>query len=120
MRSSRWMMALGAVAAVIVPFLLHDDGPSGPDAVTPAAAVVDDDVADDDLDDDDTPIALSAVPRHVMDAALAALPGVTFDAAETEGSASGTVYDLEGTLNGERWEVEVLSDGTVIEVERDD
>jgi uncharacterized membrane protein YkoI len=80
----------------------------------------DDDGGDDEGDDDDgeeQEIALSEVPAIVMQAALAAVPGLIVEEAELEIENGATVYDLEGTAQGEEVEVEVSAEGKVLEIE---
>ncbi len=72
---------------------------------------------DDDDGDDDQDIALDAIPASVRAAALARLPGLVITAAETETEDGVLVYSLEGTVDGERHEIEVSAAGTVLEVE---
>lgn len=76
-------------------------------AVRPAAAD----------DDDEQAIALDAVPPAVRAAALARLPGFVLVSAETETEHGRLVYSLEGTVAGERHEIELTADGQVLEVE---
>jgi hypothetical protein len=56
-------------------------------------------------------IPLSSVPKKVLDAAKKAVPGIKLTEVEIE------VYELEGILNGKEYEIEVTSDGKVLEVE---
>lgn len=72
---------------------------------------------DDDNGDDEQDIALDAIPASVSAAALARLPGLVITAAETETEDGVLVYSLEGTVDGERHEIEVSAAGTVLEVE---
>ena len=68
----------------------------------------------------DKEIPLSEVPDVVMQAAMAAVEGITFKEAEVEEEDGQTVYELEGKANGVEYEVEVSADGKVLEVEEDD
>ena len=76
----------------------------------------------DDDDDDETEVSvpLDEVPAAVMAAAKNAVPGAKFDEAESEVEDGVTVYELEGTVDGEEVEVEVTADGKVLEIERGD
>lgn len=78
-------------------------------------AAVDDEDGDDD--ENEVRVELSAVPDAVKNAALAALPGLVLTGAERETENGQVVYGLEGTVDGEPWEVEVAADGTVMEIE---
>jgi len=80
----------------------------------------DDAAGEDDGDDDqEVAVALADVPRLVLDAARAAVPGVVLTNAEMEQEDGQTVYSLSGTLDGEEVEIEVSATGKVLEIERD-
>jgi hypothetical protein len=68
----------------------------------------------------DEKISLDAVPRHVKDAALAAVPGLVLERAEREVEKGVVIYDLEGKASGVRYEVEVTAAGKVTEIEKED
>jgi hypothetical protein len=78
-----------------------------------------DDGADGGEDDQDVAVALADVPRLVLDAAQAALPGLVLTRAEIEQENGQTIYCLNGTVDGEEVEVEVSAAGAVLEIERD-
>lgn len=80
----------------------------------------DDDDGDDGDDDWEEEIPLDEVPEAVMAAALRALPGAVFEEAERELERGRLVYELEGTHEGERVEIELTEDGEVLEIERGD
>jgi hypothetical protein len=65
-------------------------------------------------------IALTEVPAPALTAAKAAVPGITLCEAEVEVEAGITTYAVEGTADGQEYEIEVAPDGKVIEVEKDD
>ena len=65
-------------------------------------------------------VALDAVPQIVKDAALAAVPGLVLEEAESEVEEGLLVYELEGKVGRVEYEVEVTADGKVLEVEKDD
>ncbi|MBM3976870.1 MAG: hypothetical protein FJ299_07765 [Planctomycetes bacterium] len=96
----------------------------GPAAATPRAAAedsrADDPVVDDGDDEADERIALDQVPQAVIDAALAAVPGLVLSGAEKELEAGQVVYSLEGKVGGATYEVEVGADGRVNEIDADD
>ena len=66
-------------------------------------------------------ITLAAVPQTVKAAALKAVAGITLaDSVEVEVEDGQTVYEFNGTANGEKYEVEVSEDGRILEVESGD
>ncbi len=65
-------------------------------------------------------IHLDQVPANIKKAAQAALPGLVLEEAERETEDGTVVYSLEGSADGEEYEVEVSAVGKVLEVERDD
>jgi hypothetical protein len=70
--------------------------------------------------DQDELVELADVPKLVKEAALAAVPGLVLERAERETEHGTTLYSLEGTVGGEAVEVEVGTDGKVLEIERGD
>ena len=62
-------------------------------------------------------VPLEEVPLSILGAAKAAKPGILLIAAEREIENGVTQYEIEGTLNGEVWEIEVGLDGTVLEAD---
>ncbi len=91
------------------------------------AAQADDDDGLDDEDDDgedgdeqERAVALADVPRAVLDAANAVVPGATWTSAIVELEGGAEVYELTGTVDGSEVEVEVSASGKVLEVEHDD
>jgi len=65
-------------------------------------------------------IALSKVPKKVLEAAQKAVPGITLTEAEVEKTSKGLVYELEGTLDAKEYEIEVSAAGEVLEIEQED
>jgi putative hemolysin len=65
-------------------------------------------------------MTLDEVPQAARDAALAAVPGLVLEEAETEVANGATVYCLEGKADGKEYEIEVTADGRVLEVESED
>ena len=59
----------------------------------------------------DEEVSLDAVPQHIKDAALAAVPGLVLESAEREVEKGVLIYDLEGKAGGVRYEVEVTASG---------
>ena len=76
----------------------------------------------DDEEEEESSIALSEVPDIVVNAALAAVPGIALDdEAEFETEDNGAiVFELEGTADGQEFELEVSAAGEVLEIEIDD
>ena len=70
--------------------------------------------------EDEKDIALSDVPAEVVQAAQAAVAGITLTEASVEEEEGQVVYDLEGTANGTEYAIEVTADGKVLEVEEDE
>ena len=66
-------------------------------------------------------IPLDEVPENVIAAAENAVEGITLTEAEIEKVKKNIViYELEGVADGVKYEIEVTSEGKVIEVEKDD
>lgn len=59
------------------------------------------------------------LPRPVMEAAMARLPGAQITAAEKENENGNVVYDLELTQKGRKFEMDVKEDGTIMEIEKE-
>lgn len=72
------------------------------------------------LADDEKEIALEDVPKKVREAAENAVKGIKLSEAEVETEDGKTVYELEGTVDGKEYEIEVDEDGKVLEVEQSD
>jgi hypothetical protein len=70
--------------------------------------------------DGEEEIPLDKVPAAVKDAAIAAVPGLKLVEAEKEIENGTVVYNLEGTVNGVEYEIEVTADGKVTEIEKED
>ena len=64
-------------------------------------------------------IPVSEVPEAVLKAAQEALPGVRFTEAEMEESKGVITYELEGMKGDYEYEIELASDGKVIEIEQE-
>jgi len=77
--------------------------------------------ADDDEDDGDDEneevISLDQVPELVQKAAIAAVPGFVPSGAEKETEEGALHYCVHGKVGGEFVEVEVTTDGQVLEIE---
>ena len=70
--------------------------------------------------DSDEEIELDQVPQNVLEAAQKALPGIELDEAELETKTGTEIYDLEGVLDGKRYELKISSSGEVLSIEDDD
>ncbi|MHC4517043.1 MAG: PepSY domain-containing protein [Planctomycetota bacterium] len=70
--------------------------------------------------EDEQEIPLSEVPAEALQAARAAVDGITLTEAEMEEEDGQTVYVVEGTADGVEYEIEVAADGKVLEVEQED
>ena len=64
-------------------------------------------------------IPLSEVPEPALNAAQAAVPGITLSEAEIEVEDGKTTYDLEGDADGKEYKIEVTPDGKVLEAEEE-
>ena len=78
----------------------------------------DGDEVGDEGDDEDQVVALDQVPAVVLAAARAAVPGVVLTSAELEKEDGQFLYSLSGHLGDDRIEIEVATDGRVLEIER--
>jgi len=110
MKNALWLLVLAPAALCACGSASSRSGADAPASASLAAAPADD-------DDAEEAVALSAVPAGVMSAAQGAVSGITFSSAEREVEGGATVYSLCGTANGKKYEVEVTSDGKVVEVE---
>ena len=64
-------------------------------------------------------IPVPAVPAKVISAAENALPGIEITEAEIERHEEDVVYELEGSLDGKKVEIEIHPDGTIKKVEEE-
>lgn len=62
-------------------------------------------------------VELSAVPKAVMDTAMKEVSGFKATTANSEMEDGKTVYEIQGTADGKKVEVDVMEDGTLDEVE---
>ena len=65
-------------------------------------------------------IPIDEVPLLVLDAAREVLPGVELVKAMIEITDKGIVYEIEGILDGEEYEILVTEESVVLEVELKD
>ena len=73
-----------------------------------------------EIEQDEEEIPLSKVPEKVLEAARKALPGIKLTEAEVEKTRKGVVYELEGSLGGKEYEIEVTAEGRVLGTEQED
>lgn len=67
---------------------------------------------------DEQDIELAAVPAAVLRAAEQAVPGIELTSAQQEREDGEIVYELEGMLDGEEYEIEVNLSAEVLDVEK--
>jgi uncharacterized membrane protein YkoI len=58
------------------------------------------------------------VPQKVMAAAKGRFPGAQFHSIEKENEDGKVIYDFELTQDGRKYEMDILDDGTIIEIEK--
>jgi uncharacterized membrane protein YkoI len=75
---------------------------------------------DDDVDEMEEAIPLDQLPAHIVDAALAAVPGIELTEAEIEREGDARIYEVEGVLDGVEYEIEIDDAGVVLEIETDE
>jgi len=64
-------------------------------------------------------IPLDKVPKAVMDAIKGRFPGAGISSVEKEKEGDKIVYDIELKHNGRKFEMDILEDGTILEVEKE-
>jgi D-arabinose 5-phosphate isomerase GutQ len=66
-------------------------------------------------------IALSDVPKNVVNIVQNALPGITLTEAEKQVADDAIIYELEGQLiNGKEYKMKIAEDGTIIKIKLED
>jgi len=73
-----------------------------------------------DEGDGEERISLDDVPANIKQVAVDRVPGIVLDAAARETENGTLVYELTGTANGERYQIEVTAAGQIAEVEHGD
>lgn len=117
------LIACAAALAVVVG-CTNDDGmarntsDASDQAVLAAQDMEDEDEGEDDAGEQEREVPLDSVPQGVLDAATTAVPGLTIEKAFTEMENGRLLYEIVGTVDGVRHEVEVDADGNVVEVEQ--
>ena len=104
------------------PTALVDEGvEEGPAAsVSTQVPLADEDDDAEDEDEVEVEIPLDQVPNSIKQAALDAVPGLVIEEAIQETENGVMVYELEGTANGQEYEVEISTAGEVLEIEQED
>jgi len=74
---------------------------------------------DDEEDYDARDIELSEIPAEVKTAVAKKIPGIKLTEAEMKTKPYGTIYELEGSVNGYDYEIKVTKDGKVLEAEKE-
>jgi hypothetical protein len=64
-------------------------------------------------------LSVKDVPDSVMHSVNARLPGASVNSVEKEKEHGKLVYDLELTQNGRKYEMDVVDDGTVLQIEKE-
>jgi hypothetical protein len=64
-------------------------------------------------------IPVDKIPKAVMDTIKARLPGAEITSAERELEDGKVVYDIELKQKGRKFEMDILEDGTLIEIEKE-
>jgi uncharacterized membrane protein YkoI len=70
-------------------------------------------------DDKDKKIAPDKLPQKVMDAIMGRFPGAEITSAEKETEDGKVVYDIELKHKDRKYEMDILEDGTIIEIEKE-
>lgn len=71
--------------------------------------------------DNDIEIPLSEVPTSIVNIVQNTLPGISLTEAEKELKDGFIIYELEGELiNGNKYEIEIAENGTIIKIELED
>jgi len=67
----------------------------------------------------DEKVPLDKVPKKVTDAVKARFPGAEITSVEKETENGKVVYDIELKQKGTKYEMDILEDGTVVEIEKE-
>ena len=102
-------VAAGAAAGAMLSTLGGD-----PPVAAGLAVVEVDDVEGQEYEMD---VPLELVPDVVLEAARGAVDGIVLTEASIELESDGLFFELEGSVGGREYEIEVTPDGDVIEVE---
>jgi len=64
------------------------------------------------------PVSLESLPEPVRATALESIPGITLTSAEEYRAGDIRFFNLIGQKDGQMWDMEILSDGRMLEIER--
>jgi uncharacterized membrane protein YkoI len=70
-------------------------------------------------DDKDKKVPLDKVPKAVKEAIDSRFPGADVNSVEKENEDGKVVYDVELKHKGRKYEMDILADGTVVEIEKE-
>lgn len=65
-------------------------------------------------------IPIAEVPEKILAAAKEAVPGIKITEAEVEEKRTGIVYEVEGVVDGKKYEINISEEGKVLRVAEDD
>jgi hypothetical protein len=66
--------------------------------------------------EDEQKVDLAQVPDDVKAVATKALPGIKLTKAELEKRKDGEVYELDGVIDGKKYEFKIKPDGTLVSI----
>ncbi len=67
--------------------------------------------------EDEKEIAISDLPAVVVKAVQDSLPGFVISDAEIEGTEPDIIYDVDGSMDGNEYEIEITPEGKILEIE---
>jgi len=70
-------------------------------------------------EDQEKEIEITELPAMVVSAIQDTLPGIVISEAEIEGIEPEIIYEVDGTLDGKEYEVEVTPAGKILEIEEE-
>ncbi|NND70558.1 MAG: hypothetical protein HKN43_03165 [Rhodothermales bacterium] len=65
-------------------------------------------------------VQIAEVPEVVIDAAMAAVPGIEIQEVSVDSEKGQTVYEIEGVTASSEFEIEISEDGQVLEIEEEE
>lgn len=68
---------------------------------------------------EDEQIDVTKLPKPVADAVAARFPGAALTSAAKETSENQVIYDIELKHDGRKYEMDIKSDGTILEIEKE-
>ena len=117
MSGLKWKVLLAVLAATA---LTISAGATYATVKGKAQAVRDDKKEGSDKEEDGDEIAIKDLPKVVVDAVNAAVPGGTIKEAEKETKGSNVIYEVKSKTDKETREVKVSAEGKVISNKVDD